>query len=157
MNFNGASTVVIFYSLVLFLVPTEFVRAGSRIGISTGAINVTYSQHNHGYRNKHNYYGHKKHHNYGYGRGYKQQYKYGKSHYYQRNYYRQSYRPYSYRSYGKSYGSSRRNNYRQGKPCHPVSKYVYDDYGDKHKIIGQMCYDNYGDGYVVEGSRYQAW
>ena len=38
--------------------------------------------------------------------------------------------------------------------CHSVSKWAYDDYGQKLKIGGTMCYDAYGQAYVVPGSRY---
>ena len=38
--------------------------------------------------------------------------------------------------------------------CHAVSKWGYDNYGQKAKISGTMCYDVYGQGYVVPGSRY---
>lgn len=44
--------------------------------------------------------------------------------------------------------------FRSPRGCHPVSRYVYNRYGDLVKVRGTMCYDQFGRGYVVPGSRH---
>lgn len=91
----------------------------------------SYRKHRHKYKRR--YYGGR----YGYGTGYKGSYGFGIY-------------------YGRPY-SDIGGYYNNRKSCHPVSKYTYDDYGNRHKIGGTMCYDKYGEGYIVEGSRYKIW
>ena len=133
--------------IVIGLITTKSVFAGTRIEIHSGGIHLSHNY-------KRSYYGKN------YGRGYKRHYNYG-NHYsygYRNKPYRHSYRYNSYRNhYDRPYIKYGGNYYKQAKSCHPVSKYTYDDYGDRHKIGGTMCYDRYGEGYVVEGSRYQIW
>ncbi len=84
------------------------------------------SYHRYSRHSRKNYYS--KHHKYHYGHTPYSRYK-------RKRYYK---RPYA--------------NYR--KPCHQVSKTVYDEYDIPHTIAGTMCYDRYGDSYIVSGSRY---
>lgn len=44
--------------------------------------------------------------------------------------------------------------FRSPRGCHPVSRHVYNRFGDPIKLRGTMCYDRYGRGYIVPGSRH---
>lgn len=97
----------------------------------------------------------------GYG-NYAWHYGIGYGHHNQHNHHGNYSPGYSQNSYIQGYNSSGYYaNYpahsysHQARPCHQVSKYIYDEYGNAHKIAGTMCYNNYGEGYVVEGSRYE--
>lgn len=43
--------------------------------------------------------------------------------------------------------------YQTPRYCRHVYKYVYDDYGRRVKIGGEMCFDHHGYSYIVPGSR----
>jgi len=117
--------------LFTVLIPTKTASAGG-YGVYLGYGN--YDGHygiGYGHHNQHNHHGN-------YSPGYSQ------------NSYNQGYNPSGHYA---NYPAQRYSH--QARPCHQVSKYTYDEYGNAHKIAGTMCYNNYGEGYVVEGSRYE--
>jgi len=117
--------------LFTVLLPIKTANAGG-YGVHLGYGN--YGGHygiDYGHHNQHNHHGN-------YSPGYSQ------------NSYNQGYNPSGHYA---NYPAQRYSH--QARPCHQVSKYTYDEYGNAHKIGGTMCYNNYGEGYVVEGSRYE--
>ena len=106
-------------------------QAGISISIGTG--------HHYGHHHKHSAYG---------VHNYKRKHHYQRS--YQRKYSSHRYHQNNRHSDGKRGYSKHLGRY----DCHAVTKWAYDDYGQKLKIGGTMCYDAYGQAYVVPGSRY---
>lgn len=160
------STGIVFSILVLGLTVANPVNAYKKMGVYSGGLH-------HVHRYKRNHYGKR------YSRGKNRRHRYGKRYsygykhkpYYRKygygsygGYFGKPYKKHRYKYkrhyYGKGYGLGYQGNgryYGRKKFCHPVSKYIYDDYGNRNKIGGTMCYDQYGQGYVVEGSRYKIW
>ena len=148
-------TAILLITIALISLPTA--NAGG-LGLQVGGLHLGYGNH-HGhssnrYGRHHSGKSHRKHytkghHSYGYNNHRKHHYS---------GYRYQSY-PYGGRHYRRGYGYvKRRNNYQYDDgSCHRVYKFIYDEYGYRHKIGGTQCYDDYGDGYIVEGSRYRVW